>query len=343
MENAVTHFISVIIPARNEENRIGLIINDLKNQDYAAFEVIVVDDHSEDQTQAFVRNAITGDSRFQISGTQREGKKEALTHGIAMANGNIIVTTDADCRISKSWLTSVNRQFQHDDVKMAFGAVTIEEEANFFSAIQAIEFSSLIGSGVATHAVGFPTMCNGANLAFRKAIFDEVDGYDDNLHIPSGDDEFLLRKVFAKYPHGIAFINQQEGTVSTGAQTSLRTFVHQRIRWAGKWRHQQSYGSMMLGIFIFSVQLSSLALPLLTLAGWVSLKVFIFFFSMKIVLEFIFLRSVATFLRNKWSWRVFLVLEAFYPAYVVFIGFLSNFRSFQWKGRRLKSIQPKTF
>lgn len=343
VDQTVEPFISVVIPARNEANNIGRIVNDIKNQDYTAFEVIIVDDHSDDQTQAFARDAIANDGRFQISRSQRDGKKEALTHGIALAKGTIIVTTDADCSVPKSWLTNVNKQFRHDDVKMAFGAVKIQEEANFFSVIQAIEFSSLIGSGVATHAFGFPTMCNGANLAFRKATFDEVDGYGDNVHIPSGDDEFLLRKVFAKYPHGIAFINQPEATVSTGAQRSCRTFVNQRIRWAGKWKHHRSYGSMMLGLFIFLVQLCSLVLPILTIAGSVSLTLCLFLVSIKIVLEFIFLKGITTFLRNKWSWRVFLLLEAFYPAYVVFIGFLSNFRSFYWKGRRLTSIQSKTF
>jgi biofilm PGA synthesis N-glycosyltransferase PgaC len=99
-----THFISVIIPARNEENNIGRLLSDLEIQDHSDFEVIVVNDHSEDKTIHLIRDATVRNPRLKVINNVGDGKKAALTSGIKAAKGSIIVTTDADCRISREWL-----------------------------------------------------------------------------------------------------------------------------------------------------------------------------------------------------------------------------------------------
>ena len=144
---------------------------------------------------------------------------------------------------------------------MVFGGVKLEG-SSFFSALQSHEFLSLIGTGAATLWYGLPSMCNGANLAFRKAIFFEVGGYANNLHIPSGDDEFLMRKIFQLFPEGIQFVSDSDAVVSTPASLALKEFVHQRVRWAGKWKHNVSSWNAVVAIFIFCFQLSVLMLSI---------------------------------------------------------------------------------
>jgi cellulose synthase/poly-beta-1,6-N-acetylglucosamine synthase-like glycosyltransferase len=334
------NFITVIIPVRNEELPITAIIQDLKNQLYDSFEVIFVNDHSEDRTFAVIDHNIQDDSRFSIINSAGSGKKAALENGIAFAKGNLIVTTDADCCVGPEWLNGINQYFQDDNTKLAFGGVRMTKDDDLlFSNMQAIEFSSLIGTGAATIILGFPTMCNGANLVFTKEVINEVGGFADNKHIPSGDDEFLLRKVFDKYPKGICFMATSEVIVSTIPQPTLFDFIQQRIRWAGKWRFHNKPGSKVLAIFTILFQITFLLVLPFTLGGLVSIEVFILLVLIKILGEAYFLTQVSDFLKIRWNWLAFIILQFLYPFYVVFIGIVSQFQPFTWKGRLMKSIK----
>src|SRR5688572_1499551 len=208
--------LSIVIPVRNEQAGIIHLLEDIRNQSYQNFEVIVVNDSSRDNTADIVLNFTSQDAKFRFLASGGEGKKVALTTGINASRGEIIVTTDGDCRVKVDWLKAVQKYFQAHDTKMVFGAVKLEG-TSFFSVLQAHEFLSLVGTGAATLRYGVPSMCNGANLAFRKDVFFEVGGYANNLHIPSGDDEFLMRKIFQLYPKGIFFLSDSNGVVKTTA------------------------------------------------------------------------------------------------------------------------------
>ena len=330
-------FISVIIPARNEAKNIEDLLADLAKQTYPQFQVVVVDDHSEDNTSSSVVGAIVGDPRFRLIKNEGAGKKAALATGIKIASGPILVTTDADCRVSSEWLSALTSSFDNEKVKMVFGPVRMES-TNLFSSLQSLEFASLIGSGMSMASWNYPIMCNGANLAFRKTAFDEVGGHDDNLHIPSGDDEFLMRKIQARYPGGVRPAFHRQSVVSTSPNITLNEFLQQRIRWAGKWPHNTSLLSKALAVFIFCFQLSIVLLPLLVATGRVDIKLGAILVLSKASIEFLFLKMVSNFLSLRWNWVAFAILQFVYPLYVVFVGLLSNFNSFDWKGRKLKSL-----
>jgi poly-beta-1,6-N-acetyl-D-glucosamine synthase len=263
----------------------------------------------------------------------QQGKKAALTLGIENATGEIIVTTDADCSVSPDWLAAINESFNSEKIRMTIGAVKIEPTASFFSQLQAMEFASLIGSGAATLSYGIPTMCNGANLAFRKAAFVDVEGYRGNLNIPSGDDEFLMRKIAKKFPNSISFISESSNVVTTRPHQSLSTFSHQRLRWASKWKHNEYIPAKALAVFIFIFQFSYLLLPLFLVTGWMPLKLSAMLISTKLLLEFLFLYQVGIFLRLPWRWSSFFGLQFIYPIYVCWVGLLAQGKQFVWKGR----------
>lgn len=330
--------ISVVIPMRNEEEHIPLLIRDLKKQNFTDFEVILVNDHSNDNSNHVSRLEIENDQRFRIIQNFGQGKKMALTTGIKEAKGNIIVTTDGDCRVGKDWLACVGSFFYDNSTKLVFGGVRIDNNS-LFTHCQAIEFGSLIGVGASTLMLGSPTMCNGANLAFRKETFEGVGGYEDNLHLPSGDDEFLLYKVFKKYPRGVRFINDARALVTTVPQFSWRNFIHQRIRWAGKWRYHTTYFSRFLAMIIFGFHLAFILTLILSALTLFPIKAALVLWTIKGVIELVFLRKISLFLRNSWHWLTFFVLQIGYSFYVVGIGLISNFIAFEWKGRKLKSIQ----
>lgn len=330
-------FVSVIIPTRNEESNIKPLLSDLEKQNYAHFEVIVIDDHSEDETVSVVRTFVEKDNTFRILHNRGAGKKTALTLGVQSAKGSIIVTTDADCRVSSEWISILVERFKDQKIKMAIGCVKMQANS-FFSSVQSLEFASLIGSGVAMASWNLPVLCNGANLAFRKSVFVEVRGYEDNLHIPSGDDEFLMRKVLTAHPTGIEVVVDKKSVVTTLPNSTVRELVQQRIRWAGKWTANHSATNMILALFIFTVQLTTLLLPLFVIINWMGLNTLLLLVLTKTSVELIFLRRVTQFLQSTWSWAGFALLQVIYPAYVVATAIFSRFNSFEWKGRKINAL-----
>ncbi|HET9487861.1 MAG TPA: glycosyltransferase [Chryseosolibacter sp.] len=324
--------ISIVIPARNEELTIGSLLADLAAQEYKRFEVIVVNDYSEDETMWVV-------SRFEMKNLQiihnrGSGKKAALTTGIRQAKGSIIVTTDADCSVSPGWLLEIHHQFRNPEMMFAFGPVRMGGTDSFFDSLQRLEFSSLIGSGAATAALGLPTVCNGANLAFRKKAFLEVKGYEGNLKIPSGDDEFLMRKVLKRYPAGVRFVNTEAMLVTTRPQPDPQAFVNQRIRWASKWRYNPSYVTKGLAVFVLLIQITFVVNWFFVFTPLILQSLFLL--TIKVILEAAFLLQVCRFLKMRWNWLAFFSLQVLYPFYVVGVGAASFFVPFQWKNRIFK-------
>lgn len=321
--------ISVIIPVRNEEFTISKILSDLSAQEYKNFEVIIVNDDSEDETLWMVSRSEM--KNINIVHNKGSGKKAAIASGVAAARGSIIAMTDADCAVDASWLKIIRAQFRDQKTMFAFGGVRMEGRGTFFDALQSMEFASLIGVGASTAALGSPTMCNGANLAFRKKVFFEVNGYEGNMRIPSGDDEFLMRKIHALYPGGVRFINHPEAIVTTGTQPSPQAFLNQRIRWASKWRYNSSFGTQLLAVAVALFQTAFIVNWILFFTPWILQSWF--FIVVKMILEAAILLQVCRFLGTHWNWLAFFSLQVVYPFYVLAVAVASFFRPFEWKHR----------
>ena len=321
--------ISVIIPVRNEESTIGKLLNSLSFQEYRNFEIIVVNDDSEDETLWMVSQCQL--KNIHVIHNPGKGKKAAITAGVRAARGTIIVTTDADCSVSQQWLTQIRAPFRDNKVVMAFGGVRMEGNNSFFDSMQAMEFASLIGTGAATAALEMPILCNGANLAFRKKIFWEVKGYEGNMEIASGDDEFLMRKVHKRYPEGIKFIPSAEVVVTTRTQHDPKEFLNQRIRWASKWRYNTSRLAQAMALVVVFFQI-------FFIVNWFyiftpSILQSLFLIVIKMILEAAFLLQVCRFLATPWNWLAFFSLQVVYPLYVIGTSVASFFRPFEWKHR----------
>lgn len=321
--------ISLIIPVRNEAHQIKGLLQSIREQTYKSLEVIIVDDHSEDILHQVVNDFNL--ANVVIIRNEGIGKKHAIATGVAKANGDIIVTTDADCSMLPTWIETMGASFHDPKIKLAFGTVRIQYTNNFFSSLQAIEFASLIGSGGAAAALGNPVMCNGANLAYRKETFIKVNGFEGNMDVPSGDDEFLMRKVYEMYPDGIAFIGRAAALVTTWPQPDMRSFFTQRIRWASKWKRNTSVAAAFLAVFIFVSQLAFLVTlgSLFFSFSWLALSAIL----IKFVLEGLFLTRVCLSIQVRWNWLAFITLQFLYPVYVLTTAWLSFILPYAWKGR----------
>jgi cellulose synthase/poly-beta-1,6-N-acetylglucosamine synthase-like glycosyltransferase len=331
-DNVSSIFISVIVPFRNEATNLPQLLHSLTGQSYRHFEILLVNDHSEDDSLALASKYLSANMRvIDNAGT---GKKSAITTGVMASRGEVIVTTDADCQTPPEWLQHIANYFQGSEVKFAFGPVRIATDGSFFSHLQALEFSSLIGSGAAAAAWTSPVMCNGANVAYRKVVFEEVDGYTGNVHVASGDDEFLMRKVAARYPGGAQFMGDKEVIVTTKAASRVTDFFSQRLRWASKWKHNTSAVAIVAALVVWLIQLSWLVVLVQTFIVFTpTLGALV---AAKLAAEIIFLWPVCRFLYTRWSFASFFALQLLYPVYVVAIGIMANFLPNTWKGRSVR-------
>lgn len=329
---------SVIVPFRNEEANLTRLLQAIKAQTHSSFEVIFVNDHSTDDSLNLLTHLMEDCKLFPskiISLKESQGKKSAITEGIAQSSGDIIVTTDADCWFGENWLKAMMTAFEKPKIQMVTGPVVLEG-FSFFQKLQRVEFGAVLASSAALIGLGKPTMANGANLAYRRKVFSEVEGFTGIEQTPSGDDELLLMKITKRYPEGVVFAKQKEAMMHTAALNHWSSFIQQRKRWASKWKVGARWSTVISALFIYLVQMAFLALLVFCAFGEVSIALFAGIGLTKLVLEGLVIRNYFYDLKQDFSIFHFFCLQTFYPFYVLYVGLASNFGRFQWKNRSFK-------
>jgi cellulose synthase/poly-beta-1,6-N-acetylglucosamine synthase-like glycosyltransferase len=334
--------VSVVVVFRNEAERLPILLQSIDNQQYNKdkLELILYDDGSDDDSYAIVKKYMTISKLHIIleRGQEAQGlspKKRHLKQAINQACGEIILSTDADCHVGPHWVASMVAAFEQESIKLVSGPVTFDSQWAVFNQLQIVELASLVGSGGSAIYQKMPNMCNGANLAYRKAVFFEVGGFEGNEAVASGDDEFLMHKIFGKYPQGLAFQKSKLAIVHTLAHTQAGTFVQQRIRWASKWPHYQFWYIKALAWFVAILQV---ALLQLVISAILQNKFDGFFvvLLLKLLVEAYFLVDILKFLGKIKSVIFIPLAQICYPIYVILIGILSFRKSYTWKGRSYK-------
>jgi cellulose synthase/poly-beta-1,6-N-acetylglucosamine synthase-like glycosyltransferase len=334
-------YLSVIISLRNEQSHVKNLIDSLLLQTFPRqnFQIILVNDHSTDATLELLKTYTQSYAHFTLLNLPigLAGKKQAITYAISQAQGELIVSTDADCLFHKDWLSTIYDFYRTKNAKFISAAVAIIPQPHTPNTIfQILDLAALINVGAACINIGKPTMCNGANLAYSKKAFEEVQGFQGNNHIASGDDEFLLQKITTLYPKDVYFLKSQNTIVRTQAQLTWRDLFLQRCRWASKWKLHKQWNVKLLAIFIFLFHTVSLLLPILYWNNYLELKWFAIFWLGKISIEFLFVGSSLYFLQLSQLTAYIPISSLFYPFYALFIGIFANFKGFTWKDRFYK-------
>jgi glycosyltransferase involved in cell wall biosynthesis len=351
---------SVIIPVRNEAKNILFLLQDLEKQTLSKelFEVIIADDDSTDETLEIVQNFKKNTSISLIINQlypkidNASPKKRAIDSSIQIAKGKLITTIDGDCRVGEKWLETIASFQTETGAYLVSGVVTFGLDfappllfklhsmsiaaliRSFAHSAQIIEFGSLVGSGACAMFIQKPNMCNGANLTYLKSVFQEVGGFSGNEELASGDDEFLMHKIAAKYPEKVQFLKSQDVIVETQAHDSWRSFYNQRKRWASKWKHYDNWQTTALAVFVFLTNFVTFGSWLL---AFLSTKLFFLLLLIKFSAEFVFLSLIVSFLRKKHLIWFIPFVQIIYPLYVVFFGLVAQKQGeYIWKGRKLK-------
>lgn len=337
--------ISVIIPCRNEEENILNLLQDLKDQLYteSLYEIIVVDDHSTDNIMQAIKTINIANVRYvrlpdipDKNMNKPSGKKAAITYGIEQSSGELIVTTDADCHVGHHWLRTIAAYYEEHKPVMIAGMVSYFYDSSFLGKFQTLDFLSLVGIAAASIQNGFYNLCNGANLAYTKKAFYEVEGFKNIDHIPTGDDMLLMHKMAAQFPHKIATLKSKDAMVLTHTIKDFSSFWQQRTRWTSKATHYED--KRITGILVFAYSFNALLVCNL-LAGLFSsefLKIAMFQFLAKICVDTVFIYSVAKFFRKENLLWLFLPMQALHTIYILAIAPAGVFGKYSWKGRIIK-------
>lgn len=328
--------IAVIIAARNEEAVIAKSISSVLAQTYdkASTTLVVVNDHSTDATLAVAHQY--QDARLMLvdlkGGT---GKKAALTAGIEASNSEVLVFTDADCEAPVSWLAALKEAFTRG-ADMVLAPVQISYQPGFLNALQGLDVAGTMLLTGATCRAGCPLLANGANLAIRRAVFDQLDGYTGNTHRASGDDVFLLQKAVQNRAVTIRYISGREALVQTSAAPTWTDFFRQRLRWAGKTSSYQEWRliAFQAGVYLLSggllvsglVSVFHPSILLIWLAAW----------GTKLLGDSIYLSYACQQVGDRrWLWWL-LPAQFVHTCYVVVIGTLALLPlKVRWKERRV--------
>lgn len=330
--------VTIMIAARNEEDRITYTIDDILAQDYPKHltEIIIVDDHSTDRTADIIRSySDRGVKLLQLKEDKplNSYKKKAIAKAIDLSTGDFMVATDADCRMGPKWLSSIVSFYETSEAVMISSPVAYFEEKNLFEYMQTLEFAYLIGIGAAFIGNGKASTCNGANFAYRKDVFYEVGGFTGIDDLASGDDELLLQKVAECYPNRIGFLKRREAIVYTHAKHSLSEFLQQRRRWASKSTKYKDKKIVALAIGIWLFNVSLLVNAGLGFYNIYFFKLFALQFLLKYLFEMAFLLPITTFFKRTGLVALLLLIIPIHIVYFVYIGLMGNTGKYTWKGR----------
>lgn len=347
--NPATPTVSVIVAARNEERNIAGLLEMLKQQSYPSdrLEVIVIDDGSTDGTGRILTSFAEQmpnlcHHRLDDISPGWAPKKRALTMGIDRATGEIILTTDADCRPGPEWVAAMVRPFADPSVGMvSASAPLVSDRNNIWWEALFLDSCAFDALGAAGTGRGLSLTCSGRNLAYRKQLFEELGGFQGVEHFISGDDDLLMQKMAATGQWRLKFVLSSDALVPSPAPDTFGAFIRQRMRFASKGKHYFVLKNSPWFKAIVSL------MYIANLAGLVSLVAALFTLQpiwlapvvLKIgaegILVFAYLRKIERPVR-----RLTFVLTGFlYPLYIVFFGTLGSFSGVAWKGRRYDGSQ----
>lgn len=344
-------FISVLVPARNEEQHLPALLRSLQVQTYPSqnFEVIVVDDFSTDNTAELCRQypfvKLVSLADFVERGSINAYKKKALEMAILQSSGELVITTDADCEVPALWLETIADCYAATCAPFIVMPVMMTHNRRSLEIFQVLDFMTLQGiTGAAVHRQ-MHSMCNGANLAYARSAFEAVNGFAGIDHIASGDDMLLMHKIAARYPGKIQYLKSRDVIVRTAPMPSVAAFFNQRIRWASK---ADQYDDKRIVVVLLAVYLLNVLMAVLPVSaifyivfgaytsGYTLLAGWLILLTAKTVVEMIYLYPVARFFGSTALLKYFPLAEPFHIVYTLIAGWLGRFGTYKWKGRRVK-------
>ena len=329
---------SIVIPFRNEAKNLPDLLHSFSQLDYPRklFEVVFVNDASQDNSVEIIEKFPALSFPYTIIENARKSnspKKDAISTAINQVQNDWIITTDADCFVHQDWLKTLDNYIQNYNPEMIVGAVSYLADESFLQQFQQMDLMSLQGATIGSFGIRKPFMCNGANFGYTKKLFQEMNGFEGNSGIASGDDVFLLQKANKRFPEKVHYLKSDANIVLTKPLDNFKSLFYQRVRWASKTASYESNFGKILALVVFAGNLAIVISFFLTLFSLFSFWNWYLLFAIKIFIDFTILYQTGKFLKPK-SVKFFLISNLFYPFFSVSVAVFSLFGKYEWKGRR---------
>ncbi len=332
--------VTIIVCARNEEENLHDLLPALARQKYPTtkLEIILVDDRSTDRTGELCRAFAAQYSHvrcFLIEDTLSDfaPKKRALDYAIRNAAGEIILLTDADGIPGEYWAQEMAKPLRAGTA-MACGYSPYFPRARFWQKILALEYFSQAAVAAGSLGAGRPLTCTGSNLAYRRAAFFAVNGFEGIAQWISGDDDLLLHKMHEQRAGKILYVAHPAAHVRVKPPASWKDLQAQRTRYASKGR----FYNWKVTLALIAVYVLNLLLGLGLLAGFIGrFEIFaaaVLCGLLKAAFEFDYLRRAAAWFHEKELLRYFLLAALLHPFYIVYFSTRAQFATFAWRGER---------
>jgi 1,2-diacylglycerol 3-beta-glucosyltransferase len=322
---------SIIIAARNEEANLSGCLESVANQTYpvSLYEIIIVNDGSTDGTEAictdFIKRYPNIKSIRVTDDANIRGKANALAQGIESSSGEIILITDADCTVPKTWVEQTATRY-NSEVGL-IGGFTLQKAATPFEGMQSLDWTFILGMAAATAGLGHPLGSIGNNLSFRRSAYDEIGGYR-NLKFSVTEDYTVVQAIVSslkwKYIYPIDLMHLVESKSCPNVQLIIR----QKHRWGKGGLDMKPAGLIIMAIG-FLMHLS----PFIMLF-WGGVVQAATALMIKFIADYVFLYQILYRLDRKDDLRWFYWFEIYFIIYVLLLPFLVFFGGkVKWKGR----------
>lgn len=262
-QNDETPSVSVVIPAHNEEAKLGATLASLAQQKYSGvLEFVIVNDRSTDATESIIQRYAQDDPRFRLINVHLPSRRlspkvNAVNTGIQASSGEIILTSDADCQYPETWVSGMVSHFE-PDVAMVVGYVESTRPGDNSGAVQRFESTdwlSLMLTSMALTHFGWKFASSANNQGYRRSAFQAIGGFGASGRAPSGDEDLLTQRMGRLQDKRIVFASTPEIRVYTQPMPSLYALLNQRRRWVSRYHHIMHYHPLFwLAISILGVQ-----------------------------------------------------------------------------------------
>ena len=331
--------VSVVIPARDEEEGLPTLLASLKRQTMAGFETVLVDDRSSDRTAEMMEEYKSHDPKHVVVVHNKEepremnGKQHALEIGLQAATGDIVLLTDSDCDLPSEWVQLMSAYFQDDRVGAVFGQVVPKAQATFFERFQSFDQLLINQWSSGTAGLGVATSCFGNNFACRKTALSEIGGFK-GLGFTLVEDAALISALANQTKWRIRVSTSPRAIIHPAAQTTWKDFLIQHTRWTeGAFYHPDWVPRQEYRFVVLFLVASLIALPFGILHPFLLILSAASFFSvalMGLLAGLLYAAQRRYFLR----YVPYTIFFMFFYSLTVVLGMLAV--PVAWKGSKLK-------